>query len=117
MKRHFGIISVIAFISFFMLFSNSCHRKAYQDSMERFEKAKLYHSEAVDLYGNDSLKQSLSKFIDVLDLIESLPEYMTEEEKLLASKTYCNIFDRKRRCLNCSRLDISFPAAALSYQQ
>ena len=116
MKRHFGIISVIAFISFFMLFSNSCHRKAYQDSMERFEKAKLYHSEAVDLYGNDSLKQSLSKFIDVLDLIESLPEYMTEEEKLLASKTYCNI---SRLCLSKLESNIRMIAIqrALYYQQ
>ena len=116
MKRHFGIISVIAFISFFMLFSNSCHRKAYQDSIGRFEKAKLYHSEAVDLYGNDSLKQSLSKFIDVLDLIESLPEYMTEEEKLLASKTYCNI---SRLCLSKLESNIRMIAIqrALYYQQ
>lgn len=116
MKRHFGIISVIAFISFFMLFSNSCHRKAYQDSMERFEKAKLYHSEAVDLFGNDSLKQSLSKFIDVLGLIESLPEYMTEEEKLLASKTYCNI---SRLCLSKLESNIRMIAIqrALYYQK
>ena len=84
--------------------------------MERFEKAKLYHSEAVDLYGNDSLKQSLSKFIDVLDLIESLPEYMTEEEKLLASKTYCNI---SRLCLSKLESNIRMIAIqrALYYQQ
>lgn len=92
MKRHLGTISVIAFISFFMLFSNSCHKKAYQDSMERLEKAQLYHSEAVELYKNDSLEQSLSKFIDALGLIETLPEDMTEEEKHLASKAYNNIY-------------------------
>ena len=115
MKRHLGTISVIAFISFFMLFSNSCHKKAYQDSIERLEKAKLYHSEAIDLYENDSLKQTLSKFIDVLDLIESLPEYMTEEEKLLASKTYCNI---SRLCLSKLESNIRMIAIqrALYYQ-
>ena len=86
MKRHFGILSVIAFISFFMLFSNSCHRKANKEHKERLEKAKLYHSEAIDLYENDSLKQTLSKFIDVLGLIETLPEYMTEEEKQTTRK-------------------------------
>ncbi len=115
MKRHFGIISVIAFISFFMLFSNSCHRKAYQDSLERLEKAKSYHSEAIDLYENDSLKQTLSKFIDVLGLIETLPEYMTEEEKHLASKTYCNI---SRLCLSKLESNIRMIAIqrALYYQ-
>ena len=116
MKRHFGIISVIVSISFFMLFSNSCHRRANKDYMQRLEKAKSYHSEAVDLYENDSLKQTLSKFIDVLSLIESLPEYMTEEEKLLASKTYCNI---SRLCLSKLESNIRMIAIqrALYYQQ
>ena len=115
MKRHFGIISVIVSISFFMLFSNSCHRKANKDHMERLEKAKLYHSEAIDLYENDSLKQTLSKFIDVLSLIETLPEYMTEEEKQLASKTYCNI---SRLCLSKLESNIRMIAIqrALYYQ-
>ena len=115
MKRHFGIISVIVSISFFMLFSNSCHRRANKDYMQRLEKAKSYHSEAVDLYENDSLKQTLSKFIDVLSLIESLPEYMTEEEKLLASKTYCNI---SRLCLSKLESNIKKMAIqrALYYQ-
>ncbi|MBR5781620.1 MAG: hypothetical protein IKY27_06515 [Bacteroidales bacterium] len=115
MKRHLGTISVIAFISFFMLFSNSCHKKAYQDSIERLEKAKLYHSEAIDLYENDSLKQTLSKFIDVLALIETLPENMTEEEKHLASKTYCNI---SRLCLSKLESNIRMIAIqrALYYQ-
>ena len=115
MKRHFGILSVIVFISFFMLFSNSCHRKADKDYMGRLEKAKLYHSEAIDLYENDSLKQTLSKFIDVLSLIETLPEYMTEEEKQLASKTYCNI---SRLCLSKLESNIRMIAIqrALYYQ-
>ena len=115
MKRHFGIISVIVSISFFMLFSNSCHRRANKDYMQRLEKAKSYHSEAVDLYENDNLKQTLSKFIDVLSLIESLPEYMTEEEKLLASKTYCNI---SRLCLSKLESNIKKMAIqrALYYQ-
>ena len=115
MKRHFGIISVIVSISFFMLFSNSCQRRANKDYMQRLEKAKSYHSEAVDLYENDSLKQTLSKFIDVLSLIESLPEYMTEEEKLLASKTYCNI---SRLCLSKLESNIKKMAIqrALYYQ-
>ena len=94
MKRHFGIISIIFF---FMLFSISCHRNANQDSIERLDKAQSYHNEAVNLYKNDSLEQSLSKFIDALNLIETLPEYMTEEEKHLTSKTYRNI---SRLCLS-----------------
>jgi hypothetical protein len=98
-----------------MLFSNSCQRRANKDYMQRLEKAKSYHSEAVDLYENDSLKQTLSKFIDVLSLIESLPEYMTEEEKLLASKTYCNI---SRLCLSKLESNIKKMAIqrALYYQ-
>ena len=92
MKRHFGIISVIVFVSSFMLFSNSCHRNTNLDSLERFEKAQSYHREGVDFYKNDSLEQSLSKFIDALNLIETLPEDMTEEEKHLASKVYSNIY-------------------------
>jgi hypothetical protein len=98
-----------------MLFSNSCQRRASKDYMQRLEKAKSYHSEAVDLYENDSLKQTLSKFIDVLSLIESLPEYMTEEEKLLASKTYCNI---SRLCLSKLESNIKKMAIqrALYYQ-
>ena len=63
-----------------MLFSISCHRNANQDSIERLDKAQSYHKRAVNLYKNDSLEQSLSKFIDVLSLIETLPEDMTEEE-------------------------------------
>ncbi len=88
MKRLFCIISII---SFFMLFSISCSRNANQDLMERLEKAQSYNSEAVGLYKSDSLEQSLYKFIDVLSLIETLPEDMTEEEKHLASKVYNNI--------------------------
>ena len=94
MKRLFYIISIIFF---FMLFSISCHRNANQDSIERLDKAQSYHKRAVNLYKNDSLEQSLSKFIDVLSLIETLPEDMTEEEKHLASKTYSNI---SRICLS-----------------
>ena len=97
MERHIGIISVIVFVSFFMLFSNSCHRNTNLDSMERLEKAQSYHREGVDFYKNDSLEQSLSKFIDALSLIETLPEDMTEEEKHLASKVYTNI---SRLCLS-----------------
>ena len=112
MKRLFYIISIIFF---FMLFSISCHRNANQDSIERLDKAQSYHNEAVNLYKNDSLEQSLSKFIDALNLIETLPEYMTEEEKLLASKTYCNI---SRLCLSKLESNIKKMAIqrALYYQ-
>ena len=91
MKRHFGIISVIAFISFFMLFSNSCGGGASSESSERLDEAQKYYDEAVSMFRHDSLSQALYKFIDVLALVENLPEDMTEREKHLASRSYNNI--------------------------
>ncbi|MBO5853981.1 MAG: hypothetical protein J6Q61_04510 [Bacteroidales bacterium] len=58
MKRHFGIISVIAFISFFMLFSNSCGGGASSESSERLDEAQKYYDEAVSVFRHDSLSQA-----------------------------------------------------------
>ena len=91
MKIHFGIISVIAFILFFILFSNSCGRMSSSESSERFDEAQKYYDVAVSMFRKDSLSQALYKFIDVLDLVENLPEDMTESEKHLASRSYNNI--------------------------
>mgnify|MGYP003294031750 CR=1 FL=1 len=92
-----------------MLFSISCHRNANQDSIERLDKAQSYHNEAVNLYKNDSLEQSLSKFIDALNLIETLPEYMTEEEKKELYEAYkkCWDYDPSEEEVN-SRYDEEF---------
>ena len=91
MKNFLGKVSIIAFISVFVIFSNSCERKQNDVSMERLEDVQKYYDEAVDMYRNDSLQQAFDRFIDVLALVETLPEEMTEMDKHLASKSYCNI--------------------------
>lgn len=54
------------------------------------------------MYTDDSLHQALPKFIEVLEMRETLPEDMNEDEKHLASRIYCNI----TRILT-SRLDMN----------
>ena len=55
------------------------------------EEIYSHYCEAIDLFSNDSLRQAFSGFIDVLRMVEDLPEKMTDDEKHLASKAYCNI--------------------------
>ena len=91
MKKLFVITSFVAFIIAFTILSDSCVRKPRHESSEKFDEATVCYDEALDMYSNDSLHQAFPKFIEVLEMIETLPEYMSKDEKYLASRAYCNI--------------------------
>ena len=58
MRKLFVIISFVAFISGFMILSDSCGRQSMHETSERFEEALKCYDEAIDLFVNDSLRQS-----------------------------------------------------------
>ena len=65
MRKLFVIISFVAFISGFMILSDSCGRQSMHETSERFEEALKCYDEAIDLFVNDSLRQAFSGFVDV----------------------------------------------------
>ena len=96
MKRLLNIIPVIVFISFVMVFSNSCINKSKQEQSETYLTAKKYFKDAYrmlnkDIVDNDSIVDAFPKLIEVLRLLEVLPEDMTIDEMSLVSTTYINI--------------------------
>lgn len=96
MKRLLNIIPVIVFISFVMVFSNSCINKSKQEQSETYLIAKKYFKDAYrmlnkDIVDNDSIVDAFPKLIEVLRLLEVLPEDMTIDEMSLVSTTYINI--------------------------
>lgn len=133
MRKLFVIISFVAFISGFMILSDSCGRKCNHKSSDKMEEIYSRYGEAIDMFSNDSLRQAFSGFIDVLRMIESLPENMSDDEKHLASKAYCNItrilskrletnviVDAARNAYNYQRIadeidTLTFPMACLLY--
>ena len=107
MRKSFLIISLITVISSFMMLSHSCVRKPQHETSAIFGEALKCYDKALDMFSNDSLHQAFPKFIETLEMIETLPEDMNEDEKHLASRTYCNI----TRIL-ASRLEINVKADA-----
>ena len=133
MRKLFVIISFVAFISCFMILSDSCGSKSRHETSEKLEKAQMCYNEALELFGNDSLRQAFSGFIDVLRMVETSPENMSDDEKHLASKAYCNItrilskrletnviVDAAKNAYNYQRIadeidTLTFPMACLLY--
>lgn len=107
MRKSFLIISLITIVSSFMMLSHSCVRKPQHETSAIFGEALKCYDKALDMFSNDSLNQAFPKFIETLEMIEALPEDMNEDEKHLASRTYCNI----TRIL-ASRLEINVKADA-----
>lgn len=103
------------------------------ETSERFEEALKCYDEAIDLFVNDSLRQAFSGFVDVLRMVETSPENMSDDEKHLASKAYCNItrilstkletnviVDAAKNAYNYQRIadeidTLTFPMACLLY--
>ena len=88
MRKYFGIISVIVFVSFFMLFSNSCNNTQKQECSEVYLKADSCYKEGVELIDEKSFFEAFPKFIEVVKLLEILPEDMSNDEISLVSRSY-----------------------------
>ncbi len=88
MKRFFIIISIIALV----IAINSCGNKK-QESLEKYQLAlsyyeKYYNNINQKVIKNDSLIAAFPKFIEIVRMLESLPEHMSDDEISLVSKTY-----------------------------
>ena len=88
MKKYLGIISVIIFVSFFMFFSNSCNNTQKQECYEAYLKADSCYKEGVELIDEKSFFEAFPKFIEVVKLLEILPEDMSNDEISLVSRSY-----------------------------
>ena len=72
----------------FLLFVVSCGSVPQHASPEDLEEAKAHYDSGFVCLQQDSLMQAFPYFIQVAEKLEYLPEDMTDEEMLLASRAY-----------------------------
>lgn len=86
-------------VSFFILLSClGCGKTTGRHSTEALQNAQIEYDSGVVCLQNDSLMEALPHFFKVANRLEKLPEDMTNEEMLLASKAYyqmANVFGAK----------------------
>ncbi|MBR2771918.1 MAG: hypothetical protein IKD78_07890, partial [Bacteroidales bacterium] len=73
---------------FVLLCMIACERMPQHASPEDLEEAKAHYDSGFVCLQQDSLMQALPYFIQVAEKLEYLPEDMTDEEMLLASRAY-----------------------------
>ncbi|MBR5603947.1 MAG: hypothetical protein IKW51_07035, partial [Bacteroidales bacterium] len=115
MRKYFGIISVIVFVSFFMLFSNSCNNTQKQECSEVYLKADSCYKEGGKLIDKNSFVEAFSKFIEVVELLEILPEDMSDDEISLVSRSYYQMSHIAKNVL-ANSAEIDMLKRALFYQ-
>lgn len=115
MKKHLGTISVIIFISFFMFTSNSCNDTQKQECAEAYLKADSCYKEGGKLIDKNSFVEAFSKFIEVIELLEILPEDMSDDEISLVSKSYYQMSHIAKNVL-ANSAEIDMLKRALFYQ-
>ena len=115
MKKHLGTISVIIFISFFMFTSNSCNDTQKQECAEAYLKADSCYKEGGKLIDKNSFVEAFSKFIEVVELLEILPEDMSDDEISLVSRSYYQMSHIAKNVL-ANSAEIDMLKRALFYQ-
>ena len=100
----------------FLLFAVSCESVPQHASPEDLEEAKAHYDSGFVCLQQDSLMQAFPYFIQVAEKLEYLPEDMTDEEMLLASRAYYQMaYVFRRKMANNAEIDAL--RWALAYQR
>ena len=100
----------------FLLAFTSCHREPWRPSAEAMQEAQAFYDSGFVLLQQDSLLQAFPHFVHAAGNLEYLPEDMTDEEMLLASRAYYQmayVFGRKIE----NNAEIDALRWALAYQK
>ena len=99
-----------------LLVMAACGRKAQHASEEDFQEAQIHYDSGFVLSSHDSLLAAFPHFIRVAEKLEYLPDDMSTEEMLLASRAYyqmAHVFGRKME----NNAEIDALRWALAYQK